>query len=148
MQTKLSKEKQVLANFAKAVDEIEIINEPLAELGGRVHKVYSDVLHQYLSSPAVIQFNFLEYLKKETKDITTPQEFGDKISALLKQIKAKKDKTPTELIEHKILKRIYNDVVLAKGEIFDYGKEVHANYDNEDIKFLGFFNPEDKPQAS
>jgi hypothetical protein len=148
MQTKLSKDKQVVADFFKAVDEIEIINEPMAEVGGRVHKVYRDVLEEYLASPAVIQFNFLEYLKRESKDFATPKEFGDKVRELMKIMKAKKEKSRTELIEFKILKRIYNDVVLAKGDIFDYGKEVHARYDNEDIKFLGFFNPEDKPQAS
>ena len=148
MQTKLSKKNQVTADFFKAVDDIEIINEQMAEVGGRVHKVYRDVLEEYLASPAVIQFNFLELLKRESKNFSTPQEFGDKVREYLKMMKDKKEKTRTELIEFKILKRIYNDVVLAKGDVFEYGKEVHARYDNEDIKFLGFFNPEDKQQAS
>ena len=148
MKKELSKKQQVTADFFKAIDEIEIINEPMAEVGGRVHKVYRDVLDEYLSTRVVIQFNFLEYLKTYTKDCKTPVEFKEKVIALLNQMKEKKDKTPTEIIEHKMLKRIYNDVVLAKGEIFEYGKDITAKYDNEDIKFLGFFNPEDKPQAT
>jgi len=147
MSKKLSKKDQALAKFIEATDNIEVTSEEMLTLMLKVHKVYADVLKNYLASKAVIQFNYLENLKKRTALVKTNEDFKAIVESDLMQMKAKKDKSVIEQIEYAICKKIHVDCVLGKGAEFEYGKDVTMKYDNEDIKFAGFFKPEELPQS-
>lgn len=143
----LSKKDQALANFMKAADELEVESEEMLTLALKVHKVYAGVLKNYLESKPTIQFNYLENLKKRTAHVKTAEHFAGIVKSDLELMKERKGKTFIENIEYAICKKVYNDVVLGKGEEFQYGQDVTMQYDNEDIKFAGFFKPEDLPQS-
>jgi hypothetical protein len=147
MKKKLSKKDQALADFMTATNGMEITSEEMLTLSLKVHKVYADVLKAYLASKPVIQFNYLENLKKRTALIKTTNDFRAIVESDLAIMKSKKDKTIIEQIEYAICKKIYNDAVNGNGEEFEYGKDVTMKYDNEDFTFKGFFNPEDLPNS-
>jgi len=143
MGKKLSKKDQALANFIEATDKMEITSEEMLTLALKVHKVYAEVLGNYLASKAVIQFNYLENLKKRTALIKTAADFKAIVESDLAIMKAKKNKSTIEQVEYAICKKMYNDGALGKGEEFEYGKDITMKYDNEDIKFAGYFQPEE-----
>lgn len=144
---KLSKKDQALADFIEKADNIEVVSEDMLTMSLKMHKVYADVLHNYLASKPTIQFNYLENLKSRTKDVKSIEEFRTIVESDLAQMKAKNNKSTIEQAEYAICKKVYRDVVQNKGEEFEFGKDVTMKYDNEDIVFKGFFNPEELPQG-
>lgn len=140
MVKKLSKDKKALAKFMKSVNEIEIKDEDMERLSLLIHEVYAKVVKKYINLQAVIQFNYLEDLKKRTKNCKTPKEFAKIVESDLTLMELKTNKTAIEQNEYLMAKKVYNDVVLGKGKEFEYGKDLTFKYDDQDIRFAGFFD--------
>ena len=142
MVKKLSKEKKALAKLVKAANNMEIKNEEMATLSLKIHEVYANVIKKYLENPSVIQFNYLESLKARTKTCKTALEFGEIVKKDIDIMTAKADKTRIEEIEFAIAKKVFKDVVQGKGKEFEYGKDLSFKYDDQDIRYVGYFDNE------
>jgi len=142
MVKKLSKEKKALAKFVKAANNIEIKNEEMETLSLKIHEVYAKVIKKYLENTFVIQFNYLESLKARTKTCKTAAEFAEIVSKDIEIMSNKADKTRIEEIEFGIAKKVYRDVVQGKGKEFEYGKDLSFKYDDQDIRYIGYFDQE------
>ncbi|MFA5196362.1 MAG: hypothetical protein WC401_11245 [Bacteroidales bacterium] len=142
MVKKLSKEKKALAKLVKSINNMETTNEEMEALSLRVHEVYANVLQKYLSSVCVIQFNYLENLKERVKNCKSQQEFKVIVENDIEIMEAKNDKTRIEMIEYGMAKKIYRDVVQGKGKEFEYGHNLLFKYDDQDIRYAGFFDIE------
>jgi len=141
MPKELSNEKKALANLVERINDNEIVNEEMGVLSLRIHKVYSDAIKNYFGSKAVVQFNFLEFLKGFSKNVKSPNDFEKIVADIIEQFKAKETLTWIEQNEYAMAKKVYRDVCLGKGKEFEYGKELKADYDDQEIRFAGFFNP-------
>jgi predicted Holliday junction resolvase-like endonuclease len=142
MVKKISKDKKALAKFVKAVNNLETVNEEMESLSLKVHEVYANVVKKYLSSVPVIQFNYLENLKERTKTCRTIYEFKAIVESDIAMMEAKTEKTRIEEVEYLMAKKVHSDVVLGKGKEFEYGKDLSFKYDDQDIRYLGFFDSE------
>lgn len=142
MVKKLSKDKKSLAKFVKAVNKIEIKSEEMETLSLKIHKVYSDVVQKYLLTQSVIQFNYLENLKERTKKCKSPEEFAEIVEKDIELMENKTEKTRIEEIEYLMAKKVFKDVVQGKGKEFEYGKDLTFKYDDQDIRFAGYFDSE------
>ena len=142
MVKKLSKEKKGLAKFVKAVNNIEVKSEEMETLSLKIHEVYANVIKKYLENPAVIQFNYLDNLKGRTKQCKTPEEFAEIVSKDIEIMEAKTEKSRIEEIEFAIAKKVFKDVVQGKGKEFEYGKDLSFKYDDQDVRFVGYFDAE------
>jgi hypothetical protein len=140
MVKKLSKEKKALANFIKEVNKPTEIDEKMEPVKLRIHQVYSDLIKKYLADTVVIQYNYLENLKARTKKCATPEKFEAVVKGDLAFMEGIVEPTAIEQIEFKMAKKVYKDVVQEKGKEFEYGHDLSFKYDNQDIKYLGFFD--------
>jgi hypothetical protein len=140
MNKKEIKKKRALANFMKEVNNMTVIDEKMESVKLRIHQVYSDLIKKYLADTVVIQYNYLENLKARTKKCSTPEMFESVLKGDLAFMEGIKEPTPIEQIEFKMAKKVYKDVVQGKGKEFEYGHDLSFKYDNQDIKYLGFFD--------
>ena len=140
MVKKLSKDKKALGKFVKSVNNIEVKSEEMATLSLKIHQVYANVVKKYLANPSVIQFNYLESLKERTKKCKTPEEFAEIVNKDIETMEGKAEKSAIEEIEYLMAKKVFKDVVQGKGKEFEYGKDLSFKYDEQDVRFVGYFD--------
>jgi hypothetical protein len=140
MKTKSTRKKRILANFMKEANKQQEINPKMESVCLRIHQVYSDLIKKYLADPVVIQYNYLENLKARTKKCATPEEFESVVRADIEIMTHIEQRTAIEDMELEMAQKVYADVVEEKGLEFEYGHDLSFKYDNQDIKYLGFFD--------
>lgn len=127
---------KVLETMDKQLNETVDMTEELYELKGRINLVYLDVLDKYMNTKAVVEFNFLEFLKGQTKNIDTREKFEILMANIISDMEKIEPKTTVLKWELKLAKRVYNDVALAKGKLFQFQNEkVKVKYDGQDVEF-------------
>lgn len=139
------KEKKALADVVERANELEIVNEGMASISLKIGEVYHNIVKKYFATEVVIQFNYLEDLKKRTANVNTPEDFKAIVERDLKEMKrraAEKPLTKIESAEYRMACKVYNDVCLGKGKDHDFSN-IKINYDDQEIKFAGFFSPEE-----
>ena len=142
----LKRENKVLAEFAKQANELEIVNEDMASISLKIGEVYYNTVQKYFASEVVIQFNYLEDLKKRTENVKTTEEFKAIVESDLKLMKRRLldngKLTKIEDAEYRMARKVWNDVCLGKGKDHDFS-DIKINYDDQEIRFAGFFSPEE-----
>jgi len=141
----MKNEREALLDLTNEANALEVQSEEMVGLGSKMHEVYATVIKKYLSTPAVIQFIYLEDLRKRCENVKTVDEFSTIVESDLNAMAERSHKnngfTKTEEIEYRIAKKVYKDVVLGKGKDFKYGK-LEFEYDDQKITFAGFIKNE------
>jgi hypothetical protein len=108
--------------------------EEYVQMQLRMRKIQDDVLTEYFQTPAVARHNYLMSLQGRVSTITELEDFKKLLENEIAKMKEKKEKfTKIERIEYRLCRKIYNDVVLAKGLEFDFNKDMIYNYDDQEI---------------
>jgi len=137
---------KVLETMDKQINETVDMTEELYEMKGRINLVYLDVLDKYMNTKAVVEFNFLEFLKAQTKNIDTREKFETLMATIISEMEEVEPKTTVLKWELKLAKRVYNDVALAKGKLFQFQNEkIKVKYDGQDVEYepITFIKKED-----
>lgn len=142
----LKKENKVLAEFVKQANDLEIVNEDMASISLKIGEVYTNAIKKYFAADAVIQFNYLEDLKTRSAKVKTAEEFKEIVQSDLKAMKQRLldngNLTKIEDAEYRMARKVWNDVCLGKGKDHDFS-DIKINYDDQEIRFAGFFSPDE-----
>lgn len=126
----------------KEVNEQKPIDEKMESVCLRIHQVYSDLIKKYLADKIVIQYNYLENLKARTKKCSTPEMFESVVRGDITFMEGNPERTEIEQMELEMAQQVYSDVVEGNGKEFEYGHDLSFKYDNQDIRYIGFFDAE------
>lgn len=124
-------------------EEIEA-NKDLIEMIDRMRKVQNDVLNEYFALSAVIKLNYLEHVRMHTQEMNSTEDLKNWLEKEFERMKSVGRKfTHIERIEYRMARKIYEDVVEKKGELFKLeGSDLIFNIDGQQVKVPALFAEE------
>lgn len=130
-------EEKILHSVAKSTFESIEMPEEQYDMIQKMNTIYHETLQKYMNSKAVVEFNFLEFLKTQTKGITTKKEFESVMMTIIETMQTKPNRSKTENYEYSLARKIYKNVVLGQGKNYEYDK-IEVDYDGQKVEFSPF----------
>ena len=119
--------------------ELELNHQDLLDIKLRLMKLQNNIYERYFSNSDVIKLNYLEYMRKETRKLSSKEELKEWLEAEIKRMKSVgREFTHIERIEYRLVRKIYKDVINGDGERatwVDGIKALEIDYDGEKIQF-------------
>jgi hypothetical protein len=129
-------EKKVSLAITEATFETVDLPEEQYEMMEKINFIYKGALDEYMNSPAVVKFNFLEWLKSQTVGIQTKDEFKSLMETILATMETNKVRTRTEKIEYRLARKIYKDVAFGQGQRYEVVEnKIDVDYDGQTVQF-------------
>lgn len=142
----MNKENKALANLVEKANSLKIENDEMETLSLKIGELYHNTLKKYFDCEPVIQFNYLEDLKKRTASVKSLAEFKEIVGKDIETMETRRSEngklTKIEETEYRIAKKVWRDVCLGRGKDHDFS-DIKVNYDDQEIRFAGFFSPEE-----
>ncbi|MCK9575882.1 MAG: hypothetical protein WC143_08200 [Eubacteriales bacterium] len=127
---------ELKANEKDVIVVSEEQKESFMQMIMKTKEIYNNVLQEYFSTPAVVRLIYMENrFRLLTKEIKSIDELKDFMIKELDMMRSKENMTRIEIIEYRLAKKIYRDVIEGKGKEIDFNKPLSYNYDEQKMEF-------------